>query len=49
MEEKIYVHKMISNVSFGVFNPHLIKKMASAKVVTPELYLECVLNLLLSE
>jgi DNA-directed RNA polymerase subunit A' len=33
-----YVHKMVSSLIFGVASPQLIKKMASAKVVTPELY-----------
>jgi len=35
---KEYVHKMVSSLIFGVASPQLIKKMASAKVVTPELY-----------
>ncbi|MBW2977217.1 DNA-directed RNA polymerase subunit A' [Candidatus Woesearchaeota archaeon] len=41
MEEEIhvqYVHKMVDGLIFGVASPQLIKKMASAKVVTPELY-----------
>lgn len=33
-----YVYKQISSVVFGVLSPKMIKKMSSAKVVTPELY-----------
>jgi DNA-directed RNA polymerase subunit A' len=33
-----YVHKMVDSIIFGVASPQLIRKMASAKVVTPELY-----------
>jgi len=33
-----YVHKKVKNIIFGVLSPKLIKKMASAKIVTPELY-----------
>jgi len=33
-----YVFKQVAKVSFGVLDPKMIKKMASAKVVTPELY-----------
>ncbi len=33
-----YVFKKVSNVVFGVLGPKMIKKMAAAKVVTPELY-----------
>ncbi|MBR9691296.1 DNA-directed RNA polymerase subunit A' [Candidatus Woesearchaeota archaeon] len=33
-----YVHKKVENIVFGVASPQLIKKMASAKIVTPELY-----------
>jgi len=33
-----YVYKKVDNIVFGVASPQLIKKMASAKVVTPELY-----------
>lgn len=32
------VHKQVSSISFGVLSPKMIKKMASAKIVTPELY-----------
>ena len=32
------VHKQVKSIVFGVLSPKLIKKMASAKVVTPELY-----------
>jgi DNA-directed RNA polymerase subunit A' len=34
----IHVYKKVDNIQFGVFSPKLIKKMAVAKVVTPELY-----------
>ena len=30
--------KKVKNVQFGVLSPKMIKKMASAKIVTPELY-----------
>jgi DNA-directed RNA polymerase subunit A' len=33
-----YVHKQVRSISFGTLSPEFIKKMASAKVVTPELY-----------
>ncbi len=33
-----YVYKKVSSVVFGVLSPKLIKKMAAAKIVTPELY-----------
>ncbi len=32
------VSKQVSNIVFGVLSPKMIKKMATAKVVTPELY-----------
>jgi len=32
------VYKQISSISFGVLSPKVIKKMAAAKIVTPELY-----------
>jgi len=37
MEEKL-VHKRVKSIIFGMLSAKLIKKMASAKVVTPELY-----------
>src|SRR3989344_5901130 len=37
-EEGQYVHKQVRSISFSVLSPKLIKKMASAKIVTPELY-----------
>ncbi|MBD3163617.1 DNA-directed RNA polymerase subunit A' [Candidatus Woesearchaeota archaeon] len=42
-EEKIeapepYVSKKVGNIRFSVFSPKMIKRMAAAKVVTPELY-----------
>ncbi len=36
--ETKYIHKMVKNIKFGMFSPTMIKKMASAKIVTPELY-----------
>jgi len=33
-----YVHKKIKEIVFGVMSPQMIKKMATVKVVTPELY-----------
>ncbi len=33
-----YVFKEVDRISFGVLDPKMIKKMASAKIVTPELY-----------
>ncbi len=42
-EEKVifqqqYVEKKVDNIIFSVASPQLIKKMACAKIVTPELY-----------
>jgi len=37
MEEQL-VYKKVKGILFGMLSPKLIKKMASAKVVTPELY-----------
>ena len=33
-----YIYKKIDALVFGVLSPDIIKKMACAKVVTPELY-----------
>ncbi len=33
-----YIFKDVKSIVFGMFSPKLIKKMASAKIVTPELY-----------
>lgn len=33
-----YIHKQVKSILFGVLSPKMIMKMASAKVVTPELY-----------
>jgi DNA-directed RNA polymerase subunit A' len=33
-----FVHKKVKAIVFGMLSPKLIKKMASAKIVTPELY-----------
>jgi len=32
------VYKKVKAITFGMFSPELIKKMAAAKIVTPELY-----------
>ncbi|NOZ81480.1 MAG: DNA-directed RNA polymerase subunit A' [DPANN group archaeon] len=32
------IYRKISSITFGMFSPKIIKKMAKAKVVTPELY-----------
>jgi DNA-directed RNA polymerase subunit A' len=41
-EERIlpqaYIYKKVKSIVFSVFSPQQIKKMASAKIVTPELY-----------
>ncbi len=37
-QEMQFVHKKVNTIVFGVLSPKLIKKMASAKIVTPELY-----------
>ncbi len=36
--EQQYVHKQVKSIVFGVLSPKMIMKMASAKIVTPELY-----------
>ena len=36
--EENYVSKKVDNIIFSVIGPKIIKKMASAKIVTPELY-----------
>jgi len=33
-----YAYKKVAAISFGILGPKMIKKMASAKIVTPELY-----------
>src|SRR3989344_1426915 len=35
---KRHVYKKVGRISFGLFSPEIIKKMAVCKVVTPELY-----------
>ncbi|MFO8016816.1 MAG: DNA-directed RNA polymerase subunit A' [Candidatus Woesearchaeota archaeon] len=37
-EGERFTHKMVDSVVFGMFSPKMIKKMSSAKIVTPELY-----------
>jgi len=37
MDEQ-FVFRQIDSIMFGMFSPKMIKKMASAKIVTPELY-----------
>ena len=34
----MYVYKKIDSIVFGLFSSRFIKKMASVKIVTPELY-----------
>ncbi|MFH2027962.1 MAG: DNA-directed RNA polymerase subunit A' [Nanoarchaeota archaeon] len=36
--EEIFVSKQVGSIIFSVFSPKMIKQMASAKIVTPELY-----------
>ncbi len=33
-----YIYKQVRSITFSVLSPKMIKKMASAKIVTPELY-----------
>ncbi|MBI5392226.1 DNA-directed RNA polymerase subunit A', partial [Candidatus Woesearchaeota archaeon] len=33
-----YVYKKVSSIVFGMLSPDIVKKMACAKIVTPELY-----------
>ncbi len=37
-EDEIHPYKKVDRIIFGILSPKLIKKMASAKIVTPELY-----------
>ena len=38
IEEEQYIYKQVRSIAFSVLSPKMIKKMASAKIVTPELY-----------
>ncbi|MFH1133525.1 MAG: DNA-directed RNA polymerase subunit A' [Nanoarchaeota archaeon] len=38
IDEEPHVFKKVDSIIFGVLSPKLIKKMSSAKIVTPELY-----------
>ncbi|MBI4452185.1 DNA-directed RNA polymerase subunit A' [Candidatus Woesearchaeota archaeon] len=38
IEEEQYIYKQVKSIVFSVLSPKMIKKMASAKIVTPELY-----------
>ena len=38
VDNQQYVHKQVSSITFGTLSPDILKKMASAKIVTPELY-----------
>ncbi len=38
MDENIPVFKKIDKIKFGILSPKMMKQMASAKIVTPELY-----------
>ncbi len=37
-ETELYINRQVRSIVFGMFSPKMIKKMASAKIVTPELY-----------
>ncbi len=37
-EQSHIVYKQVNSIVFGILGPKMIKKMASAKIVTPELY-----------
>ena len=37
-EEEQYIYKKVKSIIFSVLSPKIIKSMASAKIVTPELY-----------
>ncbi|MFH1590013.1 MAG: DNA-directed RNA polymerase subunit A' [archaeon] len=37
-EEETHTYKKVSKITFGMMSPKFIKDMASAKIVTPELY-----------
>ena len=37
-QEESYIYKQVKSIAFSVLSPKMIKKMASAKIVTPELY-----------
>jgi len=37
-ENKIPVFKKVESIAFSILSPNMIKKMGSAKIVTPELY-----------
>ncbi len=37
-EEQVHVYRKVSSIVFGMLSPKMIKKMAAAKIVTPELY-----------
>ena len=38
IEEEQYVYKQVRSIAFSVLSPKMIRKMASAKIVTPALY-----------
>ena len=38
LEEEQYIYKQVRSITFSVLSPKMLKKMASAKIVTPELY-----------
>jgi DNA-directed RNA polymerase subunit A' len=38
IEEEQYIYKQVRSIAFSVLSPKMIRKMASAKIVTPELY-----------
>ncbi len=38
MDEELHVHKKVGSIGFGMMSPKLLKQLAAAKIVTPELY-----------
>src|SRR3989338_9060662 len=38
IEEEQHIYKQVRSIAFSVLSPKMIRKMASAKIVTPELY-----------
>ena len=37
-QEEQHIYKQVRSIAFSVLSPKMIRKMASAKIVTPELY-----------
>ena len=38
IEEEQHIYKQVRSIAFSVLSPKMIRKMACAKIVTPELY-----------